>query len=118
MVAPNSIQGVLIEDNQATIRILENGKSPTFRHSDKTQRVNLSWLSEQFKRKWYRIVHGPTMLQAADIFTKPFVNAEKWKFAVRLLSIRPAKTTPTDAKAATAAEASRTGALPLERLRD
>ena len=78
LIAPNSIQGVFIEDNQATIRILENGKSPTFRHSDKTQRVNLSWLSEQFKRKWYRIVHGPTMLQAADIFTKPFVNAEKW----------------------------------------
>ena len=31
-----SIQGVFVEDNQATIiRILENGKSPTFRHRDK-----------------------------------------------------------------------------------
>ena len=109
LIAPNSIQGVFIEDNQATIRILENGKSPTFRHSDKTQRVNLSWLSEQFQRKWYRIVHGPTMLQAADIFTKPFVNAEKWNFAMKLLSIRLAKTTPPDAKAAPAAEASSTG---------
>ena len=42
LYAPHSIKGVFIEDNQATIRILENGKSPTFRHTDKTQRVNLS----------------------------------------------------------------------------
>ena len=53
MFSPKSIKGVFVEDNQATIRILENGKSPTFRHTDKTQRVNLSWLEEQFKRRWY-----------------------------------------------------------------
>ena len=94
LVAPKSIQGVFIEDNQATIRILENGKSPTFRHSDKTQRVNLSWLSEQFKRKWYRVVHGPSMMQAADIFTKPFVNAEKWNFAVKT-AINPKSNFPS-----------------------
>ena len=47
MFSPQSI----VEDNQATIRILENGKSPTFRHTDETQRVNLSWLEEQFKRR-------------------------------------------------------------------
>ena len=51
----------------------------------------------------------PGMLQAADIFTKPFVNAEKWNFAMKLLSIRSAKTTPPDAKAAPAAGASSTG---------
>ena len=85
LIPPKSIQGVFVEDNQATIRILENGKSPTFRHTDKTQRVNLSWLEEQFRRKWYRLVHGPSMMQAADILTKPFTNAEKWKFAVHLL---------------------------------
>ena len=83
---PKSLEGVFVEDNQATIKILENGKSPTFRHTDKTQRVNLSWLSEQFKRKWYRLIHGPSMMQAADILTKPFTNSEKWKFALVLLS--------------------------------
>ena len=86
LVPPQSIRGVFVEDNQATIRILENGKSPTFRHTDKTQRVNLSWLEEQFKRKWYKIVHCPSVLQAADIMTKPYTNAEKWKFATALLS--------------------------------
>ena len=83
---PKSLEGVFVEDNQATIEILENCKSPTFRHTDKTQRVNLSWLSEQFKRKWYRLIHGPSVMQATDILTKPFTYSEKWKFALVLLS--------------------------------
>ena len=86
LVPPQSIRGVFVEDNQATIRILENGKSPTFRHTDKTQRVNLSWLEEQFKRKWYKMVHCPSILQAADIMTKPLPISEKWKFATALFS--------------------------------
>ena len=83
---PPSIRGVFVEDNQATIRILENGKSPTFRHTDKTQRINLSWLSEQYKRGWYNLTYGPSKMQVADILTKPFTNAEKWKFAISLMS--------------------------------
>ena len=86
MIPSKSIQSVFVEDNQATIRIMESGRSPTFRHTDKTQRVNLSWLSEQFRRKWYGLIHGPTMMQAADILTKPFTNGEKWAFAVKLLA--------------------------------
>ena len=83
---PPSIRGVFVEDNQATIRILENGKSPTFRHTDKTHRINLSRLSEQYKRGWYDLTYGPCMMQVADILTKPFTNAEKWKFAFTLMS--------------------------------
>ena len=105
MFSPRSIKGVFVEDNQATIRILENGKSPTFRHTDKTQRVNLSWLEEQFKRRWYKLVHGPSMLQAADILTKPFVNAEKWKLAVKLLAITPVKKNSPQKASAPALEA-------------
>jgi len=81
---PRSIRGTFVEDNQATIRILENGKSPTFRHTDKTQRINLSWLSEQYKRGWYDLRYGPSKMQVADILTKPFTNAEKWRFALAL----------------------------------
>ena len=32
------------------------------------------------------MVHCPSILQAADIMTKPFTNSEKWKFATALLS--------------------------------
>ena len=83
---PKSIRGIFVEDNQATIRILENGKSPSFRHTDKTQRINLSWLSEQYKRGWYDLTYGPSKMQVADILTKPFTNAEKWRFALALMS--------------------------------
>ena len=41
VAAPRSIQPVVLEDNQAKNRILESGKSPAFRHADKTQRINL-----------------------------------------------------------------------------
>ena len=105
MFSPRSIKGVFVEDNQATIRILENGKSPTFRHTDKTQRVNLSWLEEQFKRRWYKLVHGPSMLQAADILTKPFVSAEKWRLAVKLLALTPTKKATPQKALASATEA-------------
>ena len=44
MAAPHSVQPVVLEDNQAIIRILESGKSPAFRHADKTQRINLGWI--------------------------------------------------------------------------
>lgn len=112
LVPPKSIQGVLVEDNQATIRILENGRSPTFRHADKTQRVNLSWLEEQFKRKWYRLVHGPSVLQAADILTKPFTNSEKWKFAVELLGHSHGKGSEKSAKSAVSSLPQVSQALP------
>ena len=102
MFTNKSIQGVFVEDNQATIRILETGKSPAFRHTDKTQRVNLSWLEEQFKRKWYQLVHGPSLMQSADILTKPFTSSDKWNHAVRLLGLRPLDMSPKCSKATSA----------------
>ena len=39
VAAPRSIQPVILEDNQATIRSLESGKSPAFRYADKTQSI-------------------------------------------------------------------------------
>ena len=72
---PHAIEPVILEDNQATIRILESGKSPAFRHADKTQRINLGWIAEQFRRRHYKMAYINTNLQAADILTKPFTNA-------------------------------------------
>ena len=87
MSVPHSIQPVVLEDNQATIRILESGKSPAFRHADKTQRINLGWLSEQFRRKHYQLASISTSLQAADILTKPFTSIEKWTKALKLIAV-------------------------------
>ena len=97
---PHSVQPIVLEDNQATIRILESGKSPAFRHADKTQRLNLGWISEQFKRKHYELAYINTSLQAADILTKPFTNAEKWNRALQLMCVRPHKPPTRNAAAA------------------
>ena len=69
---PHAIEPILLEDNQVAVRILESGKSPAFGHADKTQRINLGWIAEQFRRRHYKMAYINTMLQAADILTKPF----------------------------------------------
>ena len=88
---------MFLEDNQATIRILESGRSPAFRHADKTQRLNLAWLAEQFQRKQFTLVYVPSLLQAADIFTKPFTSTEKWNKLLKLLGLHAASVKPAGA---------------------
>ena len=88
LIGQGDFEPIVLEDNQATIRIIESGRSPAFRHCDKTQRLNLGWLAEQFRRKHFKLVYVPSLMQAADILTKPFTNAEKWGHALSLLGIR------------------------------
>ena len=97
---PHAIEPILLEDNQATIRILESGKSPAFRHADKTQRINLGWIAEQFRRRHYKMAYINTMLQAADILTKPFTNLDKWSKALELMRIGQDKVKTRKASAA------------------
>ena len=108
VAAPRSIQPVVLEDNQATIRILESGKSPAFRHADKTQRINLGWISEQFRRKHSVLAYVNTSLQAADILANPFTSNEKWTKALKLLSIRRDSQSSRKASAATSRRANAT----------
>ena len=90
LIGKGAFEMVLLEDNQATIRILESGRSPACRHADKTQRQTLTWLAEQFQRKHFTLVYVPSLLQAADIFTKPFTSAEKWNQLLKLLGLHSA----------------------------
>ena len=39
MAGPGSLEVICLEGHQATIRILESGRSPSFRHTDKTRRL-------------------------------------------------------------------------------
>eukprot|EP00439_Symbiodinium_sp_Y106_P019629 s5035_g2.t1 len=98
---PHAIEPILLEDNQATIRIFESGKFPAFRHADKTQRINLGWIAEQFRRRHYKMAYINTMLQAADILTKPFTNLDKWTKALELMRVGQDKIKTRKASAAT-----------------
>ena len=42
-------------------------------------------MAEQFRRKHYDLAYISTLLQSADILTKPFTNIDKWKKAVFLI---------------------------------
>ena len=92
LIGKGAFEMGFLEDNQATIRILESGRSPAFRHADVTQRLNLAWLAEQFQRnsKHFTLVYVPSPLQATDIFTKLFTSAEIWNQLLKLLGLHSA----------------------------
>lgn len=60
---------VLREDSDACMKIIHSGKFDALRHVNRTQDVEIQWL---------RTERVETKLQAADIFTKPVVEATKW----------------------------------------
>ena len=63
----------------------ETGKNPTLRHLGRTHRVDLAWMFEQFQREVYDLRYCTSEEQAADIFTKHFVLADKWKQVTQLI---------------------------------
>ena len=57
----------------------------------RTHKVDLAWLHEKFLSKQFRMRYCATSRQAADIFTKSFPNAQKWRHALSLIAhVRPA----------------------------
>ena len=78
---------VFKEDNQATIRIIETGKSGAIRHVGRTHRVDIAWLNEVLRCGHLVVDYIETTLQAADIFTKAFTNLDRWVKACLLTVI-------------------------------
>eukprot|EP00969_Alexandrium_andersonii_P013670 596668-Alexandrium_andersonii.AAC.1 len=62
------------EDNQACIQVLTSGQNPTMRHLERTHAVSVKWLREQCTAGRFGIEKFESAHQAADIFTKPFVD--------------------------------------------
>ena len=81
-----SVELQVMEDNQATIRIVKNGFSAKLRHISRTHKIDLSSLSEQFRQANIKLDYIDTKEQAADIFTKSLEPA-KWGAALDMLSI-------------------------------
>ena len=73
------------EDNQSAIVVLEKGYSAKLTHISRTHRVNMHWLREVFKNLAIPIHYIRSNKQAADIFTKAFLQLEPWiKSAITL----------------------------------
>ena len=86
-----------LEDNAAAIRVIETGRNPSMRHMSRTHGVALGFLHECLTDKHFTIEYCETRRMAADIFTKPFANAQKWVHACGLIGLsRPGQFWPAD----------------------
>ena len=61
----------VFEDNDAVIKMIINGRSPTMRHVSRTHRVALNWLFDRFNvNSKIQIKYIDTKNQLADIFNQ------------------------------------------------
>ena len=84
---PSNVQSALqeallyvFEDNEAVIKMIIKGRSPTMRHVSRTHRVALDWL-------FYRIKYIDTKNQLADILTKGNFTRDEWNHLLCLFII-------------------------------
>ena len=78
----------LMEDNEATIKIIKKGYSSRMRALQRTHRVNISALKEVIDWPRTALCYIRTNFQAADIFTK-CLAPQHWSSALQMLSIHP-----------------------------
>ena len=78
---------IVHEDNQAMIRVVETGKNPTMRYLGRTHGVSIAWLHETFKGVDLKLAYETSPRMCADIYTKAFVDADKFKAACYLIGV-------------------------------
>ena len=79
---------MVMEDNEAVIKIVRKGRSMALRHLQRTHRINLDWTYAVFKEiRGAHLLHVGTKDQAADVLTKGFANAVLWASLMFLMGI-------------------------------
>ena len=68
----------LLEDNEATLSVLNSGRNPAMRHLGKTHAISVAWLHERFMAGDICLCKRDTKFMAAHIFTKSFFEEPKW----------------------------------------
>ena len=86
---PNGRVGLLIlEDNDAVIKMCLKGRSPALRHVGRTHRVDLDWLFERLREDLsvnMRYIH--TSIQGADILIKGQFTGDQWNTLCRVIQV-------------------------------
>ena len=80
------IELLIMEDNQATIKVARKGYSARLRHVPRTHKVDLGSIREVLDGDNVKVEYCHTEYQAADIFTKALPPL-KWDNAVALLGM-------------------------------
>ena len=69
----------VFEDNEAVIKMIIEGRSPTMRHVSRTHRVALDWLIDRINLDpKIQIKYIDTKNQLADILTKGNFTRDEW----------------------------------------
>ena len=78
----------IFEDNEAVIKMIINGRSPTMRHVSRTHRVALDWLFDRINLDGkIQIKYIDTKNQLADILTKGNFTRDEWNHLLCLFNI-------------------------------
>ena len=79
---------VCFEDNEAVIKMIIKGRSPTMRHVSRTHRVALDWLFDRVNLDpRIQIKYIDTKNQLADILTKGNFTRDEWNHLLWLFNI-------------------------------
>ena len=77
----------VFEDNEAVIKMIMKGRSPTMRHVSRTHRVALDWLFDRINLdSKIQIKYIDTKNQLADILTKGNFTRDEWNHLLTLFS--------------------------------
>ena len=78
----------VFEDNEAVIKMIIKGRSPTMRHVSRTHRVALDWLFDRINLdSEIQIKYIDTKNQLADILTKGNFTRDEWNHLLCLFNI-------------------------------
>ena len=94
-VVPSNVQSArqeallyVFEDNEAVIKMIIKGRSPTMRHVSRTHRVALDWLFDRINLDpKIQIKYIDTKNQLADILTKGSFTRDEWNHLLCLFNI-------------------------------
>ena len=94
-VVPSNVQSArqeallyVFEDNEAVIKMIIKGRSPTMRHVSRTHRVALDWLFDRINLDpKIQIKYIDTKNQLADILTKGNFTRDEWNHLLTLFNI-------------------------------
>ena len=95
MLFPSNVQSArqeallyVFEDNEAVIKMIIKGRSPSMRHVSRTHRVALDWLFDRINLDTkIQIKYIDTKNQLADILTKGNFTRDEWNHLLSLFNI-------------------------------
>ena len=78
----------VFEDNEAVIKMIIKGRSPTMRHVSRTHRVALDWLFDRINLdSKIQIKYIDSKNQLADILTKGNFTRDEWNHLLNLFNV-------------------------------